>query len=199
MFISLKVSVTAFSPWQQFLQLRTSPLSSEIVPPQYVSPTIPNIHGPCSCMNCQHSKLFPPCHNLRMPHLLKPHSPLPLNNMLTLHSNLIPQDQQPPTSWDHVPSPCTPELPKSHDRIPTQCLEQPHTLTCYQQRHLAYPYFHKPKTCSKQDASQTRFRTLSSTSPWPYEKPLLLWNSLQQQTIQPISLLSPHLENWLAG
>jgi hypothetical protein len=47
-------------------------------------------------MNCQHSKPFPPCHSLRMQHLLKPHSLLPLNNMLTLHSNLIPQDQQPP-------------------------------------------------------------------------------------------------------
>ncbi len=97
MFISLKDSVTAFSPWQPFLQPRTSPLSSEIVQQQSVFPTIPNIHGPCSCMNCQHSKLFPPCHNLRMQHhLLKQHSPLPLNNMLTQHNNMIPQEQQPP-------------------------------------------------------------------------------------------------------
>ncbi len=48
----------------------------------------------CSCMNCQHNKHFPPCHSLRMQYLVTPHSLLPLNNLLTLHSNLIPQDQQ---------------------------------------------------------------------------------------------------------
>ncbi len=81
-----------------------------------------------------------------------------------------------PTSWDHIQLPRAPELPKSNDQFPTQCLERPHTLTCYQQKHLAYLYFHKPKTCLKQNTSQTRLRTLSSTSPWSYEKLLLFWN-----------------------
>ncbi len=80
-----------------------------------------------------------------------------------------------PTSWEHILSPCTQELPKSYDRFPTPCLEQPHTLTCYQQKYLAYLYLHKPKTCSKQNPSPTRFRTLPSPSPWSDEKPLLFW------------------------
>ncbi len=41
--------------------------------PQSVFLAIPTIHGHCSCIDCQHSKLFPPCHNLRpQEHLLKP-------------------------------------------------------------------------------------------------------------------------------
>jgi hypothetical protein len=64
--------------------------------PHSVSPTTPNIHGLCSCMNCQHSKPFPLCHSLRMQHLLKPHYFLLLNNVLTLYCNLTTQDQQHP-------------------------------------------------------------------------------------------------------
>ena len=95
MYIILKASATAFSPSQPFLQLKISLSSSRTVPPQSVSPTIQNIHGPYFCMNSQDNKLFPQKPILTMLHLINLHSPPPLNNMLILH-NMTTQDQQLP-------------------------------------------------------------------------------------------------------
>ena len=147
-----------------FLQLRTSLLSPETVLPQSLSPITPNIHGLCSCMNFQHSKLFPPCHSLRIQHLLKPRSPLHLNNTLILHSNLITQDQQPL----YLLSRCLAHL--NFQNLMTGSLDHAwndHTLSPAINKNT-WPiriFISQPRTCLKQNPSQTTFRALSSTSP----------------------------------
>ena len=123
-------------------------------------------------MNCQNCKPFPPCHSLRrMHHLLKPHSPLPLNNMLKRHSNLTTQ-----ALYLLRPYPIALHIGTSKISWPVP-YTMPGTTTCSHlllTKNLAFPYFHKPKTCLK-NTFQTRLKTLSSTSPWSYEKPLSFW------------------------
>ncbi len=123
MYILLKISVTAFYPWQPFLQVRTSlelcyhnlfsfifNIYKALAPAWNSNTTSLFYHGTTWECYTWWNHILPyvwtTCWGFTLWPLVTKNSPIP---------------------WDHILLPCTPKFPKPHVWIPTSCMEWPAT------------------------------------------------------------------------
>jgi hypothetical protein len=153
------------------------------------------MHGPCFCMNCQHSKPFPPYHSLR--------------NATPSEATFSPAFEQ------HVDTTQQPDTSRPTTSLPLETISHCLAHRNFQNlmtgslhnawnHHTLSPAINKNTWPIRISISQNmlKARHLSDKVQNPFinftlilrETPFVL-ESLQQQTIQPTSSLSPHLEN----